>query len=127
MSAGDPAPKKQGLVAPWEPGRSGNPAGRPKGSRNKLGEGFLAALLADFEVHGPETIRLAREADPMGYVRVCASLLPRHVKVEDDGDRHDHMTDDELAARIRELDRIIAEVEGPDWLLRLRDDRREGW
>ena len=33
--------KQRGLV-PWKPGQSGNPAGRQKGSRNKLAEVFLA-------------------------------------------------------------------------------------
>jgi len=28
----------------YKPGQSGNPNGRPKGSRNKLGEAFIAAL-----------------------------------------------------------------------------------
>jgi hypothetical protein len=81
-------------------------------------------MAADFEQHGPETIRLAREADPVAYLRVCASLVPRHVKVEDVDDSV-YLSDDDLNARIRELDRQIAEVEGPDWILRLRDGREE--
>ena len=37
------APQKhRGLREPWKPGESGNPAGRPKGSRNKLSEEFVA-------------------------------------------------------------------------------------
>lgn len=81
MADGDNTPKKQGLTAPWEPGRSGNPAGRPVGSRNRHSEAFMSAMVADFEVHGSETIRLAREVDPVAYLRVCASLAPRHHKV----------------------------------------------
>jgi hypothetical protein len=82
-------------------------------------------MAADFEMHGPETIRLAREADPVSYLRVCASLVPRHHKIEEVRDL-DVLSDDELRARIRELDRQIAEVEGPGWMLRLRDERGEG-
>src|SRR5262245_36762420 len=35
--------------------KPGNP-GRPKGSRNKLGEAFIQALAEDFERHGAEVI-----------------------------------------------------------------------
>lgn len=35
------------------------------------------------------------------------------------------LTEDEIKARILVLDRQIAEVEGPDWLLRLNSDRGE--
>ena len=33
--------RTRGLLPPWKSGQSGNPAGRPKGSRNKLSEQFL--------------------------------------------------------------------------------------
>ena len=43
---GESAPQKhRGLREPWKPGESGNPAGRPKGSRNKLGEEFITEVL----------------------------------------------------------------------------------
>ena len=105
----------------FQTGSNGGP-GRPKGSRNRLGEDFLAAMATDFEAYGPETIRLAREADPVAYLRVCASLMPKHLKV-DDRSHLNALTDAEIADRILLLDRQIVGAEGPDWLLRLRDDR----
>lgn len=108
----------------FQTGNNGGP-GRPQGSRNRHSEAFLAAMAADFEAHGPETIRLAREADPVAYLRVCASLVPKHVKVEEVNDLV-ALSDDELRVRIRELDQQIADVEGPGWMLRLRDEREEG-
>ena len=36
--------RKQRNLIPFKPGQSGNPRGRPKGARNKLGEDFLAGL-----------------------------------------------------------------------------------
>lgn len=70
---------------PWrfQPGQSGNPAGRPKGSRNKLQEDFLKALSADFEVHGVAAIQEMREKDTSGYVKVVASLLPKQMEINE--------------------------------------------
>lgn len=65
----------------WKDGQSGNPAGRPKGARNKLGEGFLNALYDDFKENGPKAIADARSESPLGYVRVCASLLPAEINI----------------------------------------------
>ena len=43
--APDSTGMKQGGAARFRPGQSGNPKGRPKGSRNKLGEDFLTDML----------------------------------------------------------------------------------
>lgn len=55
--------------------KPGNP-GRPKGSRNKLGEHFIAALCADFEAHGARVIARVREEEPGVYLRVIARVVP---------------------------------------------------
>ena len=57
--------KHRGLRPPWKPGESGNPAGRPKGSRNKLSEEFVAEVYADWCEHGAAAIETVRERDPM--------------------------------------------------------------
>ena len=81
-------------------GHCGN-GGRPKGSRNKLGEAFLADMLADWEIHGAETVAKVREERPADYLKVVASILPKdlHVRVGD----YEDATDDEILERIREL------------------------
>lgn len=66
----------------FQPGQSGNPNGRPKGSRNKLGEAFLEKLLADFEANGIEAIEACRVNSPETYVRVIASILPKEIQAE---------------------------------------------
>jgi len=40
------------LAAPWKPGESGNPAGRPLGSRNKLSESVIQDIAADWAIGG---------------------------------------------------------------------------
>ena len=67
----------------FKPGQSGNPKGRPIGSRNKLAESFLAAMAQDFQAHGQDAIRKARESDPVAYLRTLATLVPRLVSYTD--------------------------------------------
>ena len=78
-------------------------AGRPKGSRNKLSEEFVAEVYADWCEHGATAIRTVRETRPEVYVRVVASLLPRQVQAEISGPTHeDRVT--ALAEKLAQLD-----------------------
>lgn len=86
-------------------GVSGNPKGKPVGSRNKLGEAFLADMLADWEQHGATTIEKVRTEKPDAYLKVVASILPRDLNVN--LNPMQEATDDELVQRLRDLDAII--------------------
>jgi hypothetical protein len=78
---GESAPQKhRGLREPWKPGESGNPAGRPKGSRNKLGEEFITEVYSEWCKHGAAALKKVRETRPNVYVKVVASLLPREIE-----------------------------------------------
>lgn len=81
---GESAPKKHhGLQPAWRPGQSGNPAGRPRGSRSKLAEAFLADLLADYQAHGRAAIQACRLKSPDVYLRIVGALLPREIEVHE--------------------------------------------
>ena len=73
--------KKLRNLAPFKPGESGNPKGRPKGARNRLGTQFLEALEADFNQFGSDAIALVREKKPEVYMRVVADLLPKEANI----------------------------------------------
>ena len=85
-------------LANLKPFQAGNP-GRPKGSRNKLAEAFLADIYEDWQQHGPVAIAKVRKDRPHEYLKVVASILPKEIKI----DRTDDMTDDQLRHRIRML------------------------
>ena len=103
----------------WQPGESGNPAGRPKGSRNALREAFYRDVLADWEEHGREAIETFRTERPHDYVKVIATLLPREVKVE--VNELEELSDAEIRAQLNALVRemraagldLLADAEEP--------------
>lgn len=66
----------------FPPGVSGNPAGRPKGSRHKLEEEFLRAMADNFAKGGVETLEILRATDPATYCRIIASLMPKKSDVD---------------------------------------------
>lgn len=79
--------------------------GRQKGSRNKLGQAFLTDLQEDWETHGKMVIQTVRAEKPDQYLKVVASILPKELNVN--VNEFDELTDDELIARIRQLDATI--------------------
>jgi Family of unknown function (DUF5681) len=72
--------RKQRNLVPFKPGQSGNPKGRPKGARNKLGEESLPQLCEDFEVHGAAVIERVRQEDPATYIRVIAGFASKRAE-----------------------------------------------
>src|SRR5512138_1691901 len=80
----------------FKSGQSGNPLGRPKGSRNRLGEQFVHDLYADWQQHGIRTIERVREDKPDVYIKVVASIPPKELHVK--SDNLDEMSDDELVS-----------------------------
>lgn len=85
----------------WEPGKSGNPAGRPKGARSRFSEKFIGDFMADWEENGPAVIAKVRADKPDVYLRTATAILP---KVSDDGDDFDNLTPEELDARLADLE-----------------------
>jgi hypothetical protein len=59
-------------------GHSGN-GGRPKGSRNKLGEQFIADLHAEWQKSGAQALERMARYDATGFVKVVASVLPKEI------------------------------------------------
>ena len=78
-AAATEAARKAGRL--FRPGQSGNPGGRPVAARNRLQGDFLRALAEDFAKYGRAAIMRAREEDPLGYLRVIASVMPKELEL----------------------------------------------
>src|SRR5262249_7587419 len=91
----------------WQPGQSGNPTGRLRGSRNKLSEEDICALLRDFRKHGEKAIARVRRDQPGIYLKVLALLIPRQDKLEHTNTIKT-MTDEELESAIAFLQEMMA-------------------
>ncbi|MGB8238745.1 MAG: DUF5681 domain-containing protein, partial [Pseudolabrys sp.] len=64
----------------FKPGQSGNPRGRPQGSRNKLSEDFFRDLCDAWQAFGKPALMTAAWTHPVEFVRVVASLIPRELE-----------------------------------------------
>ena len=69
----------------FAPGWSGNPGGSLEATRRSFNRDFLLALAADFKKHGAAAIEKVREQQPAAYMKICALLVPREMKLEHSG------------------------------------------
>lgn len=64
------------------PGESGNPAGRPKGSKNKLAQSFFTDVLTVWEERGLAAVREMADMDPASFNRMIASVMPKDMDID---------------------------------------------
>ena len=97
-------------------GQSGNPSGRPKGSRNRISETFLNALADDFDQHGTTVIERVRVERPHDYLKVVVAVLPKEMSlgISTQQRRVEELSDEELTAIIRDTQQVLAGLESDD-------------
>jgi len=86
----------------FAPGWSGNPGGSLEATRRSFNKDFLLALAADFKKHGAAAIEKVREQQPAAYMKICALLVPREMKVEH-SNAIKNLTDEQLETMIEHL------------------------
>lgn len=111
MTANNTAEKQQ-IGRPFEPGKSPNPSGRPKGSRNKLGEQFLTDMYADWQENGAAVIKAVRAEKPDVYLKVVASILPKELNIK--VSELDDLSDADLDRRIAAIAKTLVEAGNGD-------------
>jgi Family of unknown function (DUF5681) len=65
----------------WKPGQSGNPNGRPVGTRQAFSNGFLRDLAEVWQAEGKATMQHTAKTQPATFFAVCARLIPSDVKL----------------------------------------------
>jgi hypothetical protein len=75
-------------------------------TRRSFNKDFLLALAADFKKHGAATIEKVRKQQPAAYLKICALLVPREMKVEH-SNAIKAMSDEQIEAAIEYIEAAL--------------------
>src|SRR5262245_53338798 len=80
----------------------------PSRERPRFGSEFISALRRDFQQGGPAAIAKVRKYQPAAYMKICALVIPKEMKVEH-SDGIKAMTDEQLDEALEVLRQLIAD------------------
>ena len=94
----------------FAPPGSGNPRGpyAPSRERAWFSSEFMSALRRDFRQGGPAAIAKVRKYQPAAYMKICALMIPKEMKLEHSGSAIKAMTDEQLEVGIAALQDLLA-------------------
>jgi hypothetical protein len=80
----------------------GNPRGSyaPSRERARFSSEFISALLRDFRQGGPAAIAKVRKYQPAAYLKICALLVPKEMKLEHSAAALKALSDEQLEQTI---------------------------
>jgi hypothetical protein len=85
----------------------GNACGTLEGSRRAFSADFVRTLADDFRLYGRQAIEKVRKTQPAAYMKICALLVPREMKLEHSGGVKD-LTDEQLEQAIAAIKASLA-------------------
>ena len=104
------APKR--INGKFAPGYSGNPGGSLEATRRSFNKRFLLDLAEDWQQHGREVFKRVRRESPASYLKVCAMLVPKEVKLEHSTSAIKAMTDEQIEQAIEAIQNMLAAQAG---------------
>jgi hypothetical protein len=88
-------------------GFSGNPGGSPEATCRAFNKRFLLDLAEDWQKHGREVFKRVRRESPAAYLKVCAMLVPKEVKLEHSTSAIKAMSDEQIEAAIEAIQAML--------------------
>jgi hypothetical protein len=92
----------------FAPGYSGNPGGSPEATRRAFNKRFLLDLAEDWQQLGREVFKRVRRESPASYLKICANLVPKQVKLEHSTSAIKAMSDEAIEACIAAIENMLA-------------------
>jgi hypothetical protein len=92
----------------FAPGYSGNPGGSPEATRRAFNKRFLLDLAEDWQQHGREVFKRVRRESPASYLKICAMLVAKEVKLVHSTSAIKELTDEELEQTIQAIRAMLA-------------------
>jgi hypothetical protein len=105
QNQGEKQDRRKTLPQLFKPGHSGNPGGKPVGTRNKLQGDFMRELAEDFSENGRAAIVACRTEKPDVYVKVIASLMPKEFEIKRP---LEELSEDDLIAGVNALQSYLS-------------------
>src|SRR3954468_11343575 len=102
----------------FQKGQVANPNGRPRHVRERFTQAFMTDLNSTWQKQGKPCLDKLAKTDPATFVRVCASLIPKEVKLEASSPLSD-LSEAELAALVSAAQRAVAQAEQKEQSLQL--------
>src|ERR1700751_3346387 len=65
----------------WPPGQSGNPAGKPPGTRTAFSQGFIRDFALVWAEEGLDAVRKVAKKSPEAFVAIAARICPNDVRL----------------------------------------------
>ena len=72
---------KVGKPTRWPPGQSGNPAGKPPGTRTAFSQGFIRDFARVWAEEGLDAVRKVAKKSPEAFVAIAARICPNDVRL----------------------------------------------